>query len=218
MTRLVLASTSPARLVLLRNGGIEPICIAPQVDEDLVAAVAEAEGLINSTADMVGLLARAKAEAVLNHPAAIDALIIGCDSSLEFGGESLGKPHLPEVARKRWLAMRGGSGQLFSGHHLIDNRINSDAAAGSDRLTRPAVTWVSSATVHFANLGDAEIDAYVATGEPLKVAGAFTIDGLGGAFIRAIEGDPHTVIGLSLPTLREMTLELGVDYFSLWNR
>ncbi|MEY4366713.1 MAG: hypothetical protein RLZ28_128 [Actinomycetota bacterium] len=218
MTRLVLASTSPARLVLLRNGGIEPICIAPQVDEDLVAAVAEAEGLIKSTADLVGLLARAKAEAVLNHPDAADAIIIGCDSSLEFAGESLGKPHLPEVARNRWLAMRGLSGQLFSGHHLIDNRIRSDVATQSRKPSLPAVTRVSNATVHFANLSDAEIDAYVATGEPLKVAGAFTIDGLGGAFIRAIEGDPHTVVGLSLPTLREMTIELGVDYYSLWNR
>jgi septum formation protein len=217
MTRLVLASTSPARLVLLRNGGIEPICIAPQVDEDLVAAVAEAEGLIKSTADVVGFLARAKAEAVLNHPDAIDSFIIGCDSSLEFAGESLGKPHLPEVARNRWLAMRGQSGKLFSGHHLIDNRISADVAARQNNSGRPAVNRVSSATVHFANLGDAEIDAYVATGEPLKVAGAFTIDGLGGAFIRAIEGDPHTVIGLSLPTLREMAIELGVDYFSLWN-
>ncbi len=218
MTRLVLASTSPARLTLLRNGGIEPICIAPQVDEDLVAAVAEAEGLIKSTADMVAILARAKAEAVLNHPDAVDAIIIGCDSSLEFGGESLGKPHLPEVARNRWRAMRGQSGRLFSGHHLIDNRFNSDAAAATLAGNRPATTRVSHATVFFADLSDHEIDAYVATDEPLKVAGAFTIDGLGGAFVRAIEGDPHTVIGLSLPTLREMAIELGVDYSSFWNR
>ncbi len=218
MTRLVLASTSPARLTLLRNGGIEPICIAPQVDEDLVAAVAEAEGLIKSTADMVAILARAKAEAVLNHPDAVDAIIIGCDSSLEFGGESLGKPHLPEVARNRWRAMRGQSGRLFSGHHLIDNRFNSDAAAATLAGNRPATTRVSHATVFFADLSDHEIDAYVATGEPLKVAGAFTIDGLGGAFVRAIEGDPHTGIGLSLPTLREMAIELGVDYSSFWNR
>ncbi len=218
MTRLVLASTSPARLTLLRNGGIEPICIAPQVDEDLVSAVATAEGLIKSTADMVGLLARAKAEAVLNHPDAVDAIIIGCDSSLEFGGESLGKPHRAEVARDRWLAMRGGNGKLFSGHHLIDNRNSSNADATKTGASRAATTRVSHATVHFANLSHHEIDAYVATGEPLKVAGAFTIDGLGGAFISAIEGDPHTVIGLSLPTLRLMALELGVDYSTFWNR
>ena len=218
MTRLVLASTSPARLTLLRNGGIEPICIAPAVDEDLVTAVAKAEGLINSTADMVGLLARAKAEAVLNHPDAADAIIIGCDSSLEFAGESLGKPHEPQVARDRWLKMRGQSGRLFSGHHLIDNRINTDAAAATLDNSKPATTRVSFATVNFANLSDHEIEAYVATGEPLKVAGAFTIDGLGGAFISSIEGDPHTVIGLSLPTLREMAIELGIDYSTFWNR
>jgi len=167
---------------------------------------------------MVGLLARAKAEAVLNHPDAVDAVIIGCDSSLEFNGESLGKPHHPEVARNRWLKMRGQSGRLFSGHHLIDNRINAHAAAATLDSARPATSRVSFATVNFANLSDHEIDAYVATGEPLKVAGAFTIDGLGGAFISSIEGDPHTVIGLSLPTLREMAIELGVDYSSFWNR
>jgi septum formation protein len=114
--------------------------------------------------------------------------------------------------------MRGLSGHLFSGHQLIDNRIKTDAATEPLGSGRPATTRVSNAKVHFANLSDAEINAYVATGEPLKVAGAFTIDGLGGAFIRAIEGDPHTVIGLSLPTLREMAIELGVDYYSMWNR
>jgi septum formation protein len=115
MTTLVLASTSPARLTLLRSGGIEPVTIAPGVDEDLVADRASAAGLIANTADMVHILAKAKAEAVVDHPDARGAIIIGCDSSLEFDGEALGKPHEPEVARERWLAMRGRSGTLLFG-------------------------------------------------------------------------------------------------------
>lgn len=210
MTRLVLASTSPARLTLLRNAGIEPIRIAPEVDEDAVAAHAESIGLIASTGDMVQVLAKAKAEAVLNHTDAFGKLIIGCDSSLEFDGQSLGKPHDPEVARERWRQMRGRAGVLHTGHWVIDNR---NPSAGTLAAGRAAKT-----IVHFADLSDIEIDAYVATREPLKVAGAFTIDSLGGAFIRAIEGDPHTVIGLSLPTLRDLVIQLGVDYPSLWNR
>ena len=212
MTQLVLASTSPARLTLLRNAGIEPITIAPGVDEDAVAAQAEAMGLIANTADMVHVLAKAKAEAVLNHTDAFGKLIIGCDSSLEFDGQSLGKPHDPEVARDRWRAMRGRAGVLHSGHWVIDNRNPRENAQP------PAAGRTAKTIVHFADLSDAEIDAYVATSEPLKVAGAFTIDSLGGAFIRAIEGDPHTVVGLSLPTLRDLVIQLGVDYPSLWNR
>lgn len=212
MTRLVLASTSPARLALLRAGGIEPSTIAPGVDEDAVAARATAQGLIETTADMVHILAKAKAEAVLNHPDAAGALIVGCDSSLDFDGKSLGKPHEPEVARDRWRSMRGRAGTLFSGHWVIDNRNPIEGQLP------PATGRVSSSIVHFADITDAEIDAYVATGEPLKVAGAFTIDGLGGAFLRSIEGDAHTVIGLSLPTLRELVISLGVEYPSLWNK
>lgn len=211
MTSLVLASTSPARLALLRAGGIEPITIAPEVDEDAVAAEARAHGLIRNTAEMVQILAKAKAQAVIDHPDAVNAIILGCDSSLEFDGESLGKPHLPKVARDRWRSMRGRAGTLFSGHWLIDNRKTSVAQ-------RQETGRVSSSIVHFADITDSEIDAYVATGEPLKVAGAFTIDGLGGAFLRSIEGDAHTVIGLSLPTLRDLVMELGVEYPSLWNR
>jgi septum formation protein len=159
-------------LTLLRNGGIEPICIAPQVDEDLVAAVAKSEGLINSTADLVGILAKAKAEAVLHHPDAVDALIIGCDSSLEFDGESLGKPHLREVAQNRWLAMRGRSGKLFSGHHLIDNRTyTGEANAASPE--KPAINRVSQSTVHFANLSDREIEAYVSHRRTFESGGGF---------------------------------------------
>ena len=211
MTRLVLASTSPARLALLRAGGIDPHTIAPGVDEDAVAARAESMGLISGTADMVQVLAKAKAEAVLGNPESEGALVIGCDSSLEFEGESLGKPHDPDVAIERWRRMRGKVGYLHSGHWLIDNR---EPRAGA---LPPATGASSVAAVHFANISDEEIRAYVATGEPLKVAGAFTIDGLGGAFLEKIEGDTHTVVGLSLPTLRTLCLSLGVEYTSLWN-
>ena len=211
MTTLVLASTSPARLILLRSGGIEPRTIAPGVDEDAVAQRANEMGLISSVEDMVHILAKAKAEAVAALPEAAGSLVIGCDSALEFAGEALGKPHEPQVAIDRWKRMRGRNGTLHTGHWLIDNR---QPVSGEPS---PATGVVRSSKVHFADLSDAEIETYVATGEPLKVAGAFTIDGLGGAFIESIEGDSHTVVGLSLGALREMTLSLGVEYTSLWN-
>lgn len=208
MTKLVLASTSPARLRLLRDGGINPIVIAPNVDEERVGEMAMAAGQIGNTADLVLLLAKAKAEAVVNNPLCQDALILGCDSALDLDGEALGKPHEPEVAIERWKSMRGRSGRLYTGHWLIDNRQGGAMPPATGRAT--------NTTVHFANITDDEILAYVGTGEPLKVAGAFTIDGLGGAFIKAIEGDSHTVVGLSLTTLRELVISLGVDYPSLW--
>ena len=210
MTKIVLASTSPARLRLLKDAGIDPIVLAPGVDEEHVADMAMQAGLIANTADLVLLLAKAKAEAVVNHPDAQGALIIGCDSALDLDGEALGKPHEPEVAIERWKSMRGRSGRLYTGHWLIDNRISTPMP--------PATGHASNTTVHFADLSDGEIMAYVGTGEPLQVAGAFTIDGLGGAFIKAIEGDAHTVVGLSLTTLRELCLKLDVDYPSLWRR
>ncbi|MFM6963869.1 MAG: Maf family protein [Micrococcales bacterium] len=210
MTELVLASTSPARLALLRAGGIEPIIIAPGVDEDAAAARAEAAGLISSVGDLVHVLAKAKGEAVAGNPATFGRVIVACDSSLELDGVSLGKPHDPEVARDRWRQMRGRSGILHTGHWVIDNRNPQ-----SGQLP-PATGRVTSTVVHFADLSDAEIDLYVATGEPLKVAGAFTIDARGGAFIRGIEGDSHSVVGLSLSALREACLQLGVEYTSLW--
>ena len=211
MTTLVLASTSPARLILLRSGGIEPLTIAPGVDEDAVAQRANELGLISSVEDMVHILAKAKAEAVAALPEAAGALVIGCDSALEFAGEALGKPHAPQVAIDRWMRMRGQNGTLHTGHWLIDNR---QPVSGEPS---PSTGVVRSSKVHFADLSDAEIETYVATGEPLQVAGAFTIDGLGGAFIDSIEGDSHTVVGLSLGALREMVLSLGVEYTSLWN-
>jgi septum formation protein len=207
-----LASTSPARLKVLRDAGIEPVTIAPEVDEDAVEERCRQAGLITNTHDVVYVLAKAKAQAVAAMPESLGGMVLGCDSQLDFDGESLGKPHDPQVAIDRWKRMRGKSGVLFSGHWLIDNR---NPVAGQ---MPPAVGRVSSTVVHFENISDAEIEAYVATGEPLKVAGAFTIDGLGGAFLRSIEGDAHTVIGISLSVLRELTLQLGVEYTSMWNR
>jgi len=212
VTRLVLASTSPARLKVLRDAGIEPVTIAPEVDEDAVEERCRQAGLITNTHDVVHVLAKAKAQAVAAMPESLGGMVLGCDSQLDFEGESLGKPHDPQVAIDRWKRMRGKSGVLFSGHWLIDNR---NPVAGQ---MSPAAGRVSSTVVHFENISDAEIEAYVATGEPLKVAGAFTIDGLGGAFLRSIEGDAHTVIGISLSVLRELTLQLGVEYTSMWNR
>ncbi|MGB3910355.1 MAG: Maf family protein [Pseudolysinimonas sp.] len=199
--QLVLASTSPARLATLRLAGIEPVAIAPGVDED--AAVAAAGPL--AVPEMVMLLARLKAEAVAAAHPDLDGLILGGDSAFEFDGVVYGKPHLPEVARNRWLAQRGRSGLLHSGHWLIDTR--TGRATGS-----PAVAGVQFA----ADITDAEIDAYVATGEPLQVAGAFTIDARGAAFIERIDGDPHAVVGLSIPLLRTLVRSLGMEWTDLW--
>lgn len=198
-----LASTSPARLATLRAAGIEPIAFAPEVDEE--AAVAAAGPL--QPPDMVMLLARLKAQAVASAHPELDGLIFGGDSAFEIDGAVYGKPHLPELARTRWLAQRGRSGRLHSGHWLIDTRTGRAVGA-------PAV-----ATVNFApDISEAEIDAYIATGEPLGVAGAFTIDAKGAAFIQSIEGDPHAVVGLSIPLLRTLTRSLAIEWTSLWNR
>ncbi len=204
--RLFLASTSPARLATLRAAGIEPTVIAPGVDEDAVVAAA---GEL-SAADMVALLARTKAEAVAHaQGASCDGLIFGGDSAFVIDGVIHGKPHDPDVARERWLRQSGRSGVLYSGHWLIDNRGGTDSGG---------VGIVTHAEVHFADVTAAEIDAYVATGEPLTVAGAFTIDSLGGAFIDRIVGDPHTVVGLSLPALRNLVRSFGIEWTDLWNR
>jgi septum formation protein len=207
--RLYLASTSPARLATLRAAGIEPVVVPSEVDED--AAVAAAGPL--TTAQMVQLLARLKAEAVtdrLVEGQPIDGFILGGDSAFDLDGVTYGKPHLPEVARERWLLQRGRTGHLHSGHWLIDHR---GGVLGGARGA------VSSSAVTFAdNISEAEIDAYIATGEPLKVAGAFTIDSLGAPFISAIEGDAHAIVGLSLATLRQLLLGFDVSWPSLWNR
>lgn len=207
MTRLVLASSSPARLALLRSAGIEPEIVLPDTDEPALAAKARTENPNLSAQELVGLLAKAKAESVLHQHSTAGALILGGDSALEFQGEILGKPHEPKVALERWAKLSGNVGVLHSGHYLIDNR---------DPANPVGAQMVSSTKVFFSKLSNQEIADYVATGEPLKVAGAFTIDGLGGAFIDRIEGDSHTVVGLSLKVLRELAAGFGVHYPSFW--
>ena len=207
MTRLVLASSSPARLALLRSAGIEPEIVLPETDEPALAAKAKLENPNLSAQELVGLLAKAKAESVLHDVSTRGALILGGDSALEFQGEILGKTHEPEVALQRWAKLSGNVGVLHSGHYLIDNR---------DPANPVGAQMVSSTKVFFSKLSNQEIADYVATGEPLKVAGAFTIDGLGGAFIDRIEGDSHTVVGLSLNVLRELAAGFGVHYPSFW--
>ena len=207
MTSLLLASASPARLATLRSAGIDPRVIVSGVDEPAVVAhygVTDAE-------DVCLVLAKAKAEDVAGHDdVAEDALVLGCDSVLAFDGQVLGKPSDAADATARWRAMRGRSGVLHTGHWLIDTR---DSDAGGSGAT---IGGVASVTVHFADVSDAEVEAYVASGEPLLVAGAFTLDGLGGAFVRGVEGDPHAVVGVSLPLLRDLVREAGVLWTDLW--
>ncbi len=211
--RLYLASTSPARLATLRAAGIEPLLLSPGVDEDAVVAAERPR----SAVDMVQLLARVKAEAVVGRTVAgapIDGFILGGDSAFELDGAVYGKPHHPEVALERWRLQRGREGLLHSGHWLIDHRGGALATTGVI-----ATGGVSTATVRFADdIGDDELHAYIATGEPLRVAGAFTIDSLGGAFIESVDGDPHAVVGLSLALLRKLVGRFGVAWPALWNR
>jgi septum formation protein len=195
--RLILASASRARLATLRAAGLDPEVIVSDVDEDGIHEPTPA-----ATAQH---LAELKAAAVAGRLSdAAGAVVLGCDSLLELDGRALGKPGSPDVARARWQAMRGRAGVLHTGHCLIEP------------ATGRRVGEVASTTVHFADVTDAEIDAYVATGEPLVVAGAFTLDGLGGAFVESIEGDHHNVVGVSLPLLRHLLADLGIAWPSLW--
>ncbi len=213
--RVCLASTSPARLMLLRQAGIEPVTRAPQVDEDaVVAAITAHEGRPLTPQEHVLLLARRKAADVAASIAADEpgfaGIVMGGDSMFEIDGEVLGKPYRPEVATERWRAMRGNTGILHSGHSVFR------LAPGTEPREAHAV---AEASVTFAaDVTDAEIAAYVASGEPLHVAGAFTVDSLGGAFIERVDGDPSTVVGMSLSTLRRLVAELGVVWTDLWNR
>lgn len=221
---LVLASASPARLATLRAAGVEPTVCVSGVDEVAVLAAATDRLGTLEPADAVLVLAQAKAEDVARALRA-DAVgggpsielagphehtvVIGCDSMLEFDGEVLGKPADAAEARERWRAMRGRAGSLHTGHWLVDLR---DGEHGGTGATLGAT---SSTVVHFASVSDVEIDAYVATGEPLQVAGAFTIDGFGGPYIERIEGDHHGVVGVSLPLLRDLLGELGIPWHTL---
>jgi septum formation protein len=273
--RLYLASTSPARRALLAQTGIEPVLVAPGVDED--AAVADAAAALGrglTGPELVTMLAIAKAAAVADAPvdgAPIDGFVFGGDSAFEVDGVLYGKPHDPAVARERWRQMlAAGGGTLWSGHCVIDRRravaaptagpggagragtvppgssvdapgprdtlapvpapdggplgpagsLAGVAAGGSGLVTvGDRVVAVDSAVLTFADdVSAAEIDAYVATGEPLEVAGAFTIDGRAAAYITRIDGAPSAVVGLSLPVLRSMLLRgFGIAWHDLWS-
>jgi len=191
----VLASASPARLATLRAAGVEPSVVVSGVDESQVDGLPPAELAVR--------LAALKCAAVATdvHDG---SLVLGCDSVLELEGRALGKPDDAADAVRRWEAMRGRSGVLHTGHCLRDTRSGAEVSA------------VASTVVHFADVTDDEIAAYVASGEPLHVAGAFTVDGLGGAFVTGIEGDHHNVVGLSLPLLRDLVARLGHTWTDLW--
>lgn len=196
--QLVLASASPARLATLRAAGVDPIVIVSGVDESQLDGLPPAELALQ--------LAELKCGAVAGRedvPA--EALVLGCDSVLDLDGQALGKPESAADAMARWQAMRGRTGVLHTGHCLREATTGRVAAA------------TASTRVHFADVSDEEIAAYVATGEPLWVAGAFTVDGLGGAFVTGIEGDHHNVVGVSLPLVRELVAELGHSWTALWN-
>ncbi len=196
-SHLILASASPARLRTLRAAGIEPEVLVSGVDEDSVSEPDPGRLSLR--------LAELKAETVARQVSP-GPLVLGCDSVLDFDGEVYGKPADPRDAVTRWRRMRGRTGTLHTGHCLIDTAAGRTTSATADTVVR------------FADISDAEIAAYVATGEPLAVAGGFTIDGLGGPFVEGVEGDPGTVIGLSLPLLRRLLARFGIPITALWSR
>ncbi|MBV7254484.1 MULTISPECIES: nucleoside triphosphate pyrophosphatase [Streptomyces] len=194
--RVVLASASPARLGLLRQAGLAPEVIVSGVDEDALTA--------DSPGALALVLAEAKAAAVALRPEAAGSVLIGCDSVLDLDGVALGKPADAEDATARWKAMRGRDGVLRTGHCVIDTASGRRASA------------TASTTVRFGEPSDEEIAAYVASSEPLHVAGAFTLDGRSAPFIDGIDGDPGNVIGLSLPLLRRLLTELDLAITDFW--
>ena len=207
MTRVVLGSASSGRLRVLRSAGIDPLVVVSGVDED---EIVERLGIEADPADVVSALARAKAEAVagdLDPAVAADAVVIGCDSMLYVGGRLCGKPGTPEQARRQWESMAGTAGQLFTGHCVIRSLVG---------VPRRTATAAAVTTVRFGVPTGPELEAYISSGEPLGVAGAFTIDGLGGWFIDGIDGDPSNVVGLGLSLTRRLFEDVGLALGELW--
>ena len=218
---LVLASQSPARHRILQEAGITSIIKVSQVDEDsILDRIPDA-----SPAEKVCALAKAKGTAVASamraaqfspHEAALpedECVLVACDSMLEADGELLGKPHYPHVALARVKALSKAHTTLWSGHYLAHMHCDKDGWQVLREDTRPSAT-----DIYFGSINDEEAQAYVASGEPLEVAGSFTIDGLGGAFIEAIKGDHHNVVGISLPLIRTMMADMGLQWVSLWDQ
>ena len=201
----MLGSASPARLGVLRAAGIDPVVRVSGVDEDAVAAALTDP----RPAELVTALAEAKAHAVVAALAGElpDAVVIGCDSMLSINGAMVGKPGTPEVARARWQEMAGKTGELLTGHVVL--RL-------ADGVVDRTASGAETTTVRFGTPSDAELDAYIATGEPLHVAGGFTLDGMGGWFVDGIDGDHSSVIGISLPLTRRLLGEVGVSVVDLW--
>jgi septum formation protein len=205
--QVVLASASPARLGVLRAAGLDPLVEVSAVDEDAVLATLRGA----PPGKVVTALACAKAATVAerlahSHP---EAVLLGCDSMLSVGGELVGKPGTPEVARQRWTAMAGRTGELVTGHAVV-------ALAGG--AVRQIAARHASTTVRFGRPSEAELTAYLDSGEPLAVAGAFTLDGLGGWFVEGIDGDPSNVIGISLPLVRQLLREVDIAVTELWRK
>lgn len=203
--QLVLASASPARLGVLRAAGLDPAVQVSDVDEDaLLAELSDA-----APEQRVSALAEAKADRVAGRLDQADAVVVGCDSMLELDGELVGKPGTAEAVHRRWAAMAGRTGRLITGHAVL--RL-ADGAVRS-RAVGPAVT-----RIRFAEPDEAELAAYVESGEPLAVAGGFTLDGMGGWFVESIDGDPSNVIGISLPLTRRLLAQVGVTLPRLWSQ
>ncbi|MEJ2885325.1 Maf family protein [Actinomycetospora aeridis] len=204
--RLVLASASPARLAILRGAGVEPLVEVSDVDEDgLVAELGDQA----TPADTVSALALAKARTVAVRVAAAvpECVVVGADSMLFLDGEMVGKPGSVDAARGRWDQMAGRTAELFTGHALV----HVTGGVPGQEVAGHATTAVA-----FGSPTTGELEAYLASGEPLAVAGAFTLDGRGGWFVEGIEGDPSNVVGLSLPLTRRLLAEVGVGVDTLW--
>jgi septum formation protein len=208
LTRVVLGSASAGRLRVLRQAGVEPLVVVSGVDEDAIVA---ALGPDTAPGDVVRSLAEAKADhvaTIVGTADAADCVVIGCDSMLYIDGRLAGKPASTDAARREWQSMAGRSGQLHTGHCVVrlrDGKVSRRAAESS------------FTTVHFGTPTAADLNAYLDSGEPLAVAGAFTLDGLGGWFVDRIEGDPSNVIGLSLPLTRSLLQRVGLSIAELWS-
>lgn len=205
--QLVLASESPARFQVLRSAGIEPVQYVSGVDEDAFAETMPDASPEQLVAGLAEAKARTVAEAIAREIP--DAVVVGCDSMLAHDGLLVGKPGSAERVRERWIMIGGGSGVLLTGHAVlrIEHGVPGSTAIGTTQTT-----------IRFGRPSPAEIDAYIATGEPMAVAGGFTLDGYGGWFVDGVDGDPSSVIGISLPLTRHLLVEVGVSVVDLWRR